>query len=86
MVVSENSRTHSAFVATEKSISGANMPYFFLERYTDSYLREWRAFVDYVAHGGPSPVSGNDGRAPVVIGLAAWQSIREGRPITIDQG
>jgi len=86
MVVSENPRTHSAFVATDKSISGANLPYFFLERYTDSYLREWAAFVNYVAHGGPSPVSGNDGRAPVVIGLAAWQSIREGRPITIDQG
>lgn len=86
MVVSENPRGHAGFVATDTTIAGANLPYFFLERYTDSYIREWAAFVNYVANGGPSPVSGSDGRAPVVIGLAAWQSIREGRPITVDQG
>jgi myo-inositol 2-dehydrogenase / D-chiro-inositol 1-dehydrogenase len=86
MVVSENPRGHAGLVATDTRISGANLPYFFLERYTESYVREWAAFVNYVANGGPSPVSGNDGRAPVVIGLAAWQSIREGRPIAIDQG
>jgi myo-inositol 2-dehydrogenase/D-chiro-inositol 1-dehydrogenase len=86
MVVSENPRGHAGFVATNTQIAGANLPYFFLERYTESYIREWAAFVDYVANGGPSPVSGSDGRAPVVIGLAAWQSIREGRPVAIDQG
>ena len=86
MVVSENPRSHAGFAATDTQIAGANLHYFFLERYTDSYIREWRAFIDYVANGGPSPVSGNDGRAPVVIGSAAWQSIREGRPISITEG
>jgi hypothetical protein len=28
-------------------------------------------------------VSAADGRAPLVIGLAAWRSLRENRPVTI---
>jgi hypothetical protein len=24
-----------------------------------------------------------DGRAPLAIGLAAWQSVREGRPVAV---
>lgn len=86
MVVSENPRAHAGFTATDTVIRGANLPYFFLERYTDSYVREWRAFIDYVANGGPSPVPGADGRAPVVLGLAAWQSLREGRPVAVTEG
>ena len=58
------------------------LPYFFLERYTASYLAEWDAFVAMV-HGAPSPVTLADGRAPLVMGLAAWASIREGRPIAV---
>jgi myo-inositol 2-dehydrogenase/D-chiro-inositol 1-dehydrogenase len=86
MVVSENPRAHAGFTATDTVIRGANLPYFFLERYTDSYLREWRAFVEYVRNGGSSPVPGADGRAPVLLGLAAWQSLREGRPIAVTEG
>ena len=58
------------------------LPYFFLERYTASYLAEWDAFVDMV-QGAPSPVSLADGRAPLVMGLAAWASVREGRPVAV---
>lgn len=86
MVVSENPRAHAGFTATDSSIRGANLPYFFLERYTTSYLREWQAFIDYVREGGPSPVAGADARASVVIGLAALQSLREGRPIPVTDG
>ena len=56
-------------------------PYFFTERYIPSYLAAWTAFVDGVTGGAPSPVSGVDGREPLVIGLAAWKSIRERRPV-----
>jgi myo-inositol 2-dehydrogenase/D-chiro-inositol 1-dehydrogenase len=60
---------------------GSPLPYFFTERYIPSYLAEWQAFVDAVRSGAPSPVDGTDGRAPLVIGLAAWKSIREQRPV-----
>ena len=61
---------------------GTPLPHFFLERYTPSYLAGWDAFVAMVA-GAPSPVSLADGRAPLVMGLAAWKSVREARPVEI---
>ena len=59
----------------------SSFPYFFTERYIPSYLAEWQAFVRALREGTPSPVDGFDGRAPLVIGLAAWKSIEEQRPV-----
>jgi myo-inositol 2-dehydrogenase/D-chiro-inositol 1-dehydrogenase len=64
----------------------APMPRTFLDRYIPSYVAEWTAFVDAVREGAPSPVPGADGRAPLVIGLAAWRSVREGRPVRVEDG
>lgn len=83
---SENPMQHAGAVWTAQGANGPNLPYFFLERYTSSYLREWDAFVRYLHDGGPSPVSGQDGRAPVAIGLAAWESVRTGAPVTVTAG
>jgi myo-inositol 2-dehydrogenase/D-chiro-inositol 1-dehydrogenase len=58
---------------------------FFVARYHESYVREWEAFVRYVRDGGASPVSGADGRAPLVIGLAARRSLREDRPVSVKE-
>ena len=44
---------------------------------------QWEAFVTAVRHGLPSPVGGLDGRAPLVIGLAAKRSLDEGRPVPV---
>ncbi len=57
--------------------------HFFMERYTESYLREMQAFVDAVLAGRPVPVSGADGLAAVEIALAAARSARENRPVRI---
>jgi myo-inositol 2-dehydrogenase/D-chiro-inositol 1-dehydrogenase len=35
-----------------------------------------------VAAGEPPPVGVVDARAPVVMGLAAWRSLREARPVS----
>jgi myo-inositol 2-dehydrogenase / D-chiro-inositol 1-dehydrogenase len=56
---------------------------FFIDRYEASYVRAWEAFVAYVVGDGPSPVSGDDGRAPLVIGLAAMRSLAERRPVGV---
>ncbi len=58
---------------------------FFMERYTESYLREMRAFVDAVREGTPVPVGGQDGLMAVVIGLAAAKSVRENRPVKLSE-
>jgi myo-inositol 2-dehydrogenase/D-chiro-inositol 1-dehydrogenase len=83
VATSENPLAHTAVVRTANGASTAALPYFFLERYIPSYVREWQAFVDAVRAGGPTPVSGADARAPLVIGLAAWRSLTEGRPVTV---
>jgi myo-inositol 2-dehydrogenase/D-chiro-inositol 1-dehydrogenase len=63
-------------------VRGATLPYFYLERYIPSYLGEWGAFVAAVSAGEAPPVGATDARAPLVIGLAAWRSLREGRPVS----
>jgi myo-inositol 2-dehydrogenase/D-chiro-inositol 1-dehydrogenase len=83
MASSENPLAHTTVVRTANGTSMAALPYFFLERYIPSYLREWAAFVGAVRSGVTPPVSGADARAPLVIGLAAWQSLTEGRPVTL---
>jgi myo-inositol 2-dehydrogenase/D-chiro-inositol 1-dehydrogenase len=57
--------------------------YFFLERYAESYLREMQSFVDSVENDTTLEVTGADGRAPVVIGLAARLSYEENRPVSL---
>jgi myo-inositol 2-dehydrogenase/D-chiro-inositol 1-dehydrogenase len=83
VATSENPLAHTAVVRTANGGSTGALPYFFLERYIPSYLREWEAFVAAVRDGTPPPVSGADARAPLVIGLAAWQSLNEGRPVAL---
>jgi myo-inositol 2-dehydrogenase/D-chiro-inositol 1-dehydrogenase len=61
------------------------LPHFFLERYLPSYEREWQAFVQALQSGTPPPVGAADARAPLVIGLAALQSLREGRAVRVDE-
>jgi myo-inositol 2-dehydrogenase/D-chiro-inositol 1-dehydrogenase len=85
MAASGNPLAHTAIVRTGDATRAASLPYFFLERYIPSYLREWQAFVAAVTEGQPPPVSGVDARAPLVIGLAAGRSLREGRPVRIEE-
>jgi myo-inositol 2-dehydrogenase/D-chiro-inositol 1-dehydrogenase len=85
MAVSENPRAHTGSVTTAGGERRPANPYFFLERYLPSYVREWQAFVDAVKSGAPPPVSSTDARAPLVIGLAAGRSLREGRPVRVEE-
>ena len=81
MAASDNPLAHTAVVRTAEGGRTPPLPAFYLERYVPSYLREWDAFVGALAAGAPPPVGIADARAPLVIGLAAWRSLREGRPV-----
>jgi myo-inositol 2-dehydrogenase/D-chiro-inositol 1-dehydrogenase len=83
MAASENPLGHSGVVRTVEGGRVSPLPYFYLERYTLSYVREWEAFVSCVAAGIAPPVGAADARAPLVIGLAAWQSVHERRPVRL---
>jgi myo-inositol 2-dehydrogenase / D-chiro-inositol 1-dehydrogenase len=57
--------------------------YFFMERYTDSFIAEMQAFIDCIRNDTVPLVTGRDGRAPVLIGMAAERSRRENRPVRL---
>lgn len=84
MAQSDNYHQFNARIAGTQGERRPPLEHFFLERYTRSYIDQWAAFVAMVADGAPSPVTGADGRAPLVIGLAAGLSLREQRPVVID--
>lgn len=52
-------------------------------RYESAYRHEWTAFWSYLNDGGPSPVSIEDGRAPVALAVAAGESARTRTPIAL---
>ncbi len=81
----ENIYPNSAVVSTSQNIRRDLPLHFFVERYTESYLLEMRAFVDAVLNDKPVPVSGADGRIPVVMGLAARKSYDENRPVRLSE-
>ena len=56
---------------------------FFMDRYTESFAAELRAFVEAVRENRPTPVTGIDGRIPVIMGLAARKSYDEHRPVRL---
>ena len=59
--------------------------HFFIERYMDSYVTEMIAFVEAITTGKTVPVVGNDGRAPVLMAMAGMRSMRENRPVRLDE-
>jgi myo-inositol 2-dehydrogenase / D-chiro-inositol 1-dehydrogenase len=85
MAASENPPAHTAIVRTRAGARTPTLPYFYLDRYLPSYLREWEAFIAAVTGGRTPPVTIADARAPLVIGMAAWRSLREGRPVRVEE-
>jgi len=85
MAASENPPAHTGVVTTADGARRPPLPHFFLERYLPSYEREWEAFVGALQTGAAPPVGAQDARAPLVIGLAAWQSLREGRAVRLEE-
>jgi myo-inositol 2-dehydrogenase/D-chiro-inositol 1-dehydrogenase len=63
----------------------AKPPYFFMQRYAPCYVEEVRQFINCVRNDKPTPTTGADGRAAVVLGYAAWKSLRENRPVKISE-
>lgn len=63
----------------------ARPPYFFMQRYAPCYVEEVRQFVECVRDDKPTPTTGHDGRMAVVLGFAAWKSLREKRPVRVSE-
>jgi myo-inositol 2-dehydrogenase / D-chiro-inositol 1-dehydrogenase len=82
-IATSNSYANQATVSTASSVYRDLPLHFFLERYNESYAAELGAFVAAIVDDSPVPVTGADGRAPVVMGIAANLSLSEGRPVKL---
>lgn len=80
-----NNYPNSAVVSTGQNVYRDLPLNFFVERYTESYVVEMRAFVDAVVNDTPVTVGGSDGRAPVVMARAARKSYDENRPVKLSE-
>jgi myo-inositol 2-dehydrogenase / D-chiro-inositol 1-dehydrogenase len=83
LAASQNPLANTALTRDASGTKLATLPYFFIERYTASYVRQWEAFVAAVSSGGAPPTSGQDGRAALLLGLAAKRSLAERRPVRV---
>jgi len=85
MVAVNNNTPDTHVLSNAEGVHTARPLDFFMQRYTESFIAEMTEFVRCVQNDLPPLVSGHDGRVPVVIGLAAQQSLRENRPVQISR-
>lgn len=83
MAASENPLLHTGMRADAHGTRHSVLPDFFIERYRLSYLAQWEAFVAALADKTAPPTTGTDGRAALVLGLAAQRSLEENRPVAV---
>jgi myo-inositol 2-dehydrogenase/D-chiro-inositol 1-dehydrogenase len=80
-----NRTPDNAIYSNADGVHAAKPLYFFIERYTDAYIAEMREFITCILKDKMPSVTGIDGRIPVVMGLAAWKSYRENRPVKLSE-
>ena len=83
--MANNEEETTAVKGNRDGFLSAKPPYFFMQRYAPCYVEEVRQFVECVRDDKPTPTTGADGRAAVVLGHAAWKSLRENRPVKISE-
>lgn len=80
-----NNYENTAVISNSNAVKRDLPLNFFMDRYTDSFIVELNEFCDAVLDDKPVPCTGLDGRAPVVIALAAKKSYQEGRPVKLSE-
>jgi myo-inositol 2-dehydrogenase/D-chiro-inositol 1-dehydrogenase len=85
-VVAVDNNTPTRVQLIDAQGSKGDLPlYFFLERYTEAYVREMQVFIDCLLKDEEPPVTGSDGRIPVVMGRAARLSYEQRRPVKLSE-
>ena len=85
MVTVSNNTPDTAVLSDDQGIHGPLPLYFFIKRYVDSYIAEMEAFIKCIQQDKTPPVTGIDGRIPVIMGYAARKSYEENRPVRLSE-
>ena len=85
MVKADNPLLTTTVLSDQVGSHGARTLDFFIDRYTESYVREMRAFLDALQSNSPMPITGQDGLEAMYIALAAKRSMELGRPVRMEE-
>ncbi len=84
-VIADNRPSNTIEIYTNEHIRKDKIPYFFLERYRNSYINELIFFFDCLKKNiDPSP-NGEDGLQSILIAKAAQKSYNDNRPVKISE-
>jgi myo-inositol 2-dehydrogenase/D-chiro-inositol 1-dehydrogenase len=85
MVAVSNNTPDTAVYSNAEGVHSSLPLFFFVERYTESYIAEMREFIECIQQDKTPSVTGIDGRIPVVMGYAAIKSYEENRPVNLSE-
>jgi myo-inositol 2-dehydrogenase / D-chiro-inositol 1-dehydrogenase len=85
MIQAHNNTPDQDVYFNAEGVQSSKPLYFFLERYIESYIAEMKEFVHSIREDTSPPVTGIDGRIPVMIGMAAKKSYLEHRPVKLSE-
>jgi myo-inositol 2-dehydrogenase/D-chiro-inositol 1-dehydrogenase len=83
--IAENDLPNTVKLSNDQGVIGEKPLYFFLERYKGAFIDEMISFTDAVLHNKPVAVRGEDGLENLYAALAAGKSLKERRPVKIDE-
>jgi myo-inositol 2-dehydrogenase/D-chiro-inositol 1-dehydrogenase len=84
-LIAGNESSNTVRLYTAEKINEDNIPYFFLERYMNSYCSELQYFVDCLKKNQKPVPNGEDALKNVLVSLAAQKSYEENRPVKISE-
>ncbi|MFX0189058.1 MAG: inositol 2-dehydrogenase [Candidatus Hodarchaeota archaeon] len=84
-VMADNEATNTVRLYTAECTNIDKIPYFFLERYMESYATELKSFFNCLKNNQDPIPSGEDGLQNVLVAIAAQKSFKENRPVKISE-
>lgn len=85
-VVKSDNNTPTRVQLINNEAAQEDLPlHFFMDRYSDAYLKEMKEFINCIINDIAPSVTGVDGRIPVVMGKAARISYDQNRPVKLNE-
>ena len=84
-IMADNEATNTVRIYTEECTNIDKIPYFFLERYMESYATELKSFFNCLKHNQYPFPNGEDCLQNVLVAIAAQKSFEENRPVKISE-
>jgi myo-inositol 2-dehydrogenase/D-chiro-inositol 1-dehydrogenase len=84
-VVADNEATNTVRIYTAECINIDKIPYFFMDRYMESYATELKYFFECLRENKEPKPNGDDSLQNVLVALAAKKSYEENRPVKISE-